>query len=282
MKKTIVLILFLIGIVLAQIKNTETDVGAPTCPGGGICNGHGSCNNGQCSCSKGWGGDDCSFLVTEITSGVPATAQHIESRQWHFYYLNVNAGNGLMVIVNQTSISGDVDLYVLVNDFPTKSHYAQREISTSKNFALFVPNPTAGTWYIGIFGFLITDYTITVSVTSSNCPEQNNCNPPNGICISKGVCQCNPGWGNTDCSTVVKEFNLGQTYSNSLVQRTWAYYTTSITKSNSLKVFVDQSGGDVDLYIKFGRLPTLWIFDYRDASTAKNFTISINEPQLGK
>lgn len=282
--KTIFLCLLILylGIAFAQIEETEEDKRA-VCPGNGNCNKHGSCLNGVCTCFTGYGGNDCSYAVSAISSGVPMTNQQVSSRQWLYYTISVGQQGGLLIVINQTNLGGDVDLYVLPGDFPSQSHYTQKETSTSPSFSLTIPNPSAGVWYIGVYGSLTTTFTITVTTTSSQCAAQNNCNPPKGVCNAQGTCTCNSGWTGSDCTTPVKSITLGQNYVASVASKGWLYYTASITKNNNLQVFVSQNGtgGDVDLYIRYNAVPDLWNYDYRDTSLLQNFNIVINEPSLG-
>ncbi len=144
---------------------------------------------------------------------MPLLNQHVNSRQWWYYSVNVTkSGGGMLIVINQTNLGGDVDLYVQSGGFPSQTHYTSKEVisscadlmscqvSTSSNFALSIANPSAGMWYIGVFGFLATDYVITVTLTGTECPTLNNCNPPHGTCVDAGVCQCNSGWTGAACS----------------------------------------------------------------------------------
>jgi hypothetical protein len=107
-------------------------------------------------------GDDCSILTTPITLGVPVRAQSLMSRQWHYYTLSVSGGSGLRVTVNQTSASGDVDLYIQKNALPTRSSYLAREVSGSRQFTVHVNSSVfgPGTWYLGCYAFQRVTYDI--------------------------------------------------------------------------------------------------------------------------
>lgn len=77
------------------------------------CSGHGTCSvTFQCSCDPGWGGVDCSLSDIALTNGVP---QHgaVGTREWRYYHIDATSSkSGLLIEVNQTTLTGDVDTYV--------------------------------------------------------------------------------------------------------------------------------------------------------------------------
>jgi len=253
----------------------------PNCPSN--CNGHGTCNNnGICVCSAGWMGSDCSFQLTALTGDQTLTNQHVTVRSWLFYTIVTASGNGLIVSVSQTSVGGDSDLYLLQNDIPTRSHFAYRDISGSNNYRIIVENAGNAAWYIGVYGFLDTFFTITVNVTGQ-CPDLNNCNPPNGQCIGQDICQCNAGFSGSDCSVGLTRLNMGVGFTDYVGYQQWNYYQLSVGTTTDLLVMVNQTSttGDVDLYIKYNQIPTMWNYDFRDTSLLQNFAVTINEPTSG-
>lgn len=168
-----------------------------------------------------------------------------------------------------------------LGEIPTRTKYTYKDISSSTSFTVNVPDPGTGIWYIGIYGYLATDFSIFATTSSTKCPGLNNCNG-NGICTANNTCKCNVGWGGSDCSTKVTVVSIGTQYGASVATSSWIYFATSVTKNNNLGLQVVQSSGDVDAYIKFGAiLPTQFNYDYRDASLKKNFTVLMNEPALG-
>jgi hypothetical protein len=73
------------------------------------------------------------IAIASISSGVPLVNQHVDNKQWQYYTLSITTGgNGLLIAVNQTN-GGDVDLYILQGDFPTRVKYLQREVSILNN-----------------------------------------------------------------------------------------------------------------------------------------------------
>jgi hypothetical protein len=111
----------------------------------------------------------------------------VVARAWVFYTIVTTKGNGLTVTVNQTN-SGDVDLYMLLGEVPTRTKYTYKDISSTSAFTVTVADPGTGIWYIGIYGFLATDFVIVATTSSNKCPALGNCNPPNGACVSNNTC----------------------------------------------------------------------------------------------
>ena len=62
-------------------------------------------------------------------------------------------GNGLVVGLNQTTSGGDIDVYLLIDDIPTRTKYKYRDISEDKNFQIIIDNAGSGTWYFFLFNF---------------------------------------------------------------------------------------------------------------------------------
>jgi len=153
------------------------------------CSNHGVCSSGTCNCNVGYTGADCSIPLSSLTSGQEVRG-NVTTFQWSYYSISVSyVGSALNIFMNQTSSSGDCDIYVQVNTLPTRSVYYARDISTAKNTKLAVSNiQTTGTWYIGAYGFSACSYILKAQLTGS-CP--NDCSN-NGICTS-GVCTCNAG-----------------------------------------------------------------------------------------
>ena len=67
------------------------------------------------------------------------------------------------------------------------------------------------------------------------------------------------------------KLNLNQPAANTVAQMTWQYYSFYVNDLHALTVQINEtrSGGDADLFIKFGALPNHTSFDYRDISTVR-------------
>ena len=58
-----------------------------------------------------------------------AIQDHVDTFHWKYYYFSLQYRGNMLVELNQTS-TGDCDLYVQVNDIPTRSSYYVRDITT--------------------------------------------------------------------------------------------------------------------------------------------------------
>jgi hypothetical protein len=86
--------------------------------------------------------------VTSLSSSTTLSSQRIARGQWQFYTIPTTGGS-LIITVNQT-LGGDVDLYLLQNQFPTKTTFAYKDTTTAINFGITVQNAGTAVWYIGV------------------------------------------------------------------------------------------------------------------------------------
>jgi hypothetical protein len=78
----------------------------------------------------------------------------------------------------------------------------------------------------------------------------------------------------------VTRLNLNQPAANTVAQMAWQYYFFFVNDLHALTVQLNEtrSGGDADLFIKFGALPNHTSFDYRDISTVRTAPSPNPEP----
>jgi hypothetical protein len=69
----------------------------------------------------------------------------------------------------------------------------------------------------------------------------------------------------------VTRLTLNNRAVNRVAQHEWQYYFYFVNDARTVTVQINetQSGGDADLFIKFGSLPNSTSFDYRDISTVR-------------
>lgn len=254
-----------------------------TCPN--LCSNNGRClASGQCACNAGWTGVDCSIADTALSFGAAVTGS-VGAGQFHYYHVAVSdSQNALHWLMNQTGASGeDCDLYVQYNAYPTRYSYYARDLSVNTAVDLAVNNPSAGTWFAGVYGWTACSYRFMAAQTSP-CP--NACSG-HGTCQTGGVCACAAGYTGADCSTAVAVLQLGgAALSNQVVARyTWKYYQVTLTSStlNLLTFAVNQAFGsqDCDLYVKKGQLPNFQVWDQRNEGVDQQFSVAITNPTPG-
>ncbi len=76
----------------------------------------------------------------------------IRNKEWRYYNSNINSDH-LDVSIGWNNTRDDLDLFVFD---PSGKSVASSTGSNSKNEAVSIPNPVAGTWLIGVYGYNIT------------------------------------------------------------------------------------------------------------------------------
>lgn len=99
------------------------------------------------SFTEGSGGGGSTGPVTSTTSNIS-----VSKGAWKYYTLTVPAGQTTLTI-NTSGGSGDADLYVRRGSQPTSSSYDCRPYKTGNTESCSFTNPTAATYYIGIYGY---------------------------------------------------------------------------------------------------------------------------------
>ncbi|HPR63624.1 MAG TPA: pre-peptidase C-terminal domain-containing protein [Thermoanaerobaculia bacterium] len=101
---------------------------------------------------------------TELQSGV-GLASSVAYQSWIYFYVTVPSG-ATNLEIKTTNASADVDLYTRQGSKPTSSTYTCRPYSSSGNETCTQANPTAGTWWAGVYGYAAGSFTITATVTT--------------------------------------------------------------------------------------------------------------------
>ena len=149
---------------------------------------NGSCVAGRCICRPTYAGDDCSYSMSHsallwfdeltlltfspfkiqvyapldgrggvLTGSVPTFG-------WSYYYMTANKGSELIFNINQTSTSGDCDVYINRLVLPTRSLWIRRDISTKKTMTIVLGSletTETGLYIAGIYGFIGCSYSIS-------------------------------------------------------------------------------------------------------------------------
>jgi len=202
---------------------------------------------------------------------------YVEQNSWNFYrYIADNSQSNIVISVLQIGTQQDCDLYVRLDDTPTRWNYDYLEISPSQTYQLVIPDVISRTLYIGIFGWLTSEYELNVTQTLS-CPFV--C--VNGNCV-EGICQCHTGWAGPDCNsqhTIITSGQLVRGYINST--NSWQYYhfvssTTTVVISLIEEDVQTSEFGELFLFAVEDAEPTLRRYDYMDNNLNRDFhTITI-------
>lgn len=109
----------------------------------------------------------CGAGVTSLANGVALGSQSVGVGAWKYYCVTVPSGTTNLAVTT-TGGSGNADLYLRFDSKPTSSVYGCRSRSSGNAESCSQSNPTAGTWYIGLYGSSsASGITITASMTSS-------------------------------------------------------------------------------------------------------------------
>jgi serine protease len=108
----------------------------------------------------------CSTGDTALTSGVTLTGQSVAKSAWNYYYIDVPSGATSLTFAT-TSASGDVDIYTQFNAKPTSSSYICRPYTSSGNETCTATNPSAGRWWLGVYGYAAASYSVTATVQTA-------------------------------------------------------------------------------------------------------------------
>lgn len=154
------------GTTTPNCDSTPVDNQAVTCATAGLSGYTGTAYTLQYSTYSGGGtctkvaasGYDTSKCVAPsgggsvLTSGVPVTGIAGATNSSAYYTIVVPSGRTSLT-VKTSGGSGDEDLYVQLNKKPTTSSYLKRSWNYGNSESISVSNPTAGTYYIMLYGY---------------------------------------------------------------------------------------------------------------------------------
>jgi hypothetical protein len=159
--------------------------------------------------------------ATQLQTGVPINGE-VPTNDINFYFFSVLSGNET-VSISLTMVSGDADLYVRYGQVPTEKEHDFESIHMGNENLIVSPEdrkklgkPT-GKYYIGVFGYVHSVYTLTVLTTNSS---------------------------------IVKLLpNIPQ--SGSVYLNNMSYFSLDFPQSNTnITIFLTASSGNPDLYAK--------------------------------
>jgi len=248
------------------------------------CSNHGECvrrgGTYVCVCRQNYEGADCSFWrdVLEANKEKNGTVRFLE---WKYYNFTMNPGNTFVLVLHQKQAENDIDIFIQKSRIPTTSDYLIKDSSESQIVQIIYDETIVTTtiFYVGLFGFRgNTDYRIWYNSTggcSGGCSGH-------GTCI-RGYCICDSGYNGENCDHRVNNLLLNNEYRNIAIDEgAWMYYVLELQQIGNLKLNLSQSRGDVDIYIKYGAIPTQEDWDYADITNSNRVTIDMLDPRLGQ
>eukprot|EP01124_Arcella_intermedia_P021153 TRINITY_DN2907_c0_g1_i1.p1 TRINITY_DN2907_c0_g1~~TRINITY_DN2907_c0_g1_i1.p1 ORF type:complete len:576 (-),score=72.58 TRINITY_DN2907_c0_g1_i1:21-1748(-) len=225
------------------------------------CSRHGQCGP-PCHCNADYLGDYCENKTTPLLKGEVAIG-FLDQNIWNYYKYHADSSqDNIVITVNQSEPTGDIDLYIKLDKDPSRFEYDFIDISTTQNFQFVVYGVVDRTLHIGLFGWVKSPYQMTITTTEACTSECVH-----GRC-SRGVCVCDAGWYGEACST--QDSNMA---SGDLAQGTitgpgqWKFYhfhSTGRTVDITLKESVDAQAGLLFLFVAENREPSLRVNDFQD------------------
>jgi len=178
----------------------------------------------------------------------------VADNSWNYYTYTPQSVTAMLVSVVQNKSNEDCDIYVRRNERPSQLHWDARNVSLGTTSTIRIDDAQFDTWHIGVFGFRLCEYQITVKSTT-RCPLCG----PHGTCDTKmGVCICQPGWSGTYCESGITPLN-GSAVSGSLAQGEWAYYSIESIAGSlfTAHLYEDDTEGYFWLFVYEKQPPTL-------------------------
>jgi len=177
--------------------------------------------------------------------------------------------------------TSDCDLYVRRGGLPTHTRYDWRDISLgSESFHEF-DQPQAGDWFIGVFGFTRCQFTLKASLIGQCVAGCNG----HGDCIN-GACFCYAGFSGDACQNQEQTIEVNTDIQGTVSARQWSTYRFRLaTPAPLVRVLVTETvtgrSHDVDVYVRYDKAPTMFEWDYANATLQDSTVISITDARAG-
>lgn len=124
--------------------------------------------------------------VIVLTNGQTVSNLSGATGSWTYYKIVVPSGQSSLAI--QTSGgSGDCDLYVKRGAQPTSSSYDYRPYLSGNAESVSVSNPTAGDWYIGLYGYAAYSGMSLQATYTGSTPSFTLAVSPTAITVAQGA-----------------------------------------------------------------------------------------------
>ncbi|KAL6077973.1 WD repeat domain 87 [Balamuthia mandrillaris] len=258
------------------------------------CSGHGQCDPKTlaCNCDKSWGGIGCRYPLQSYTSssGQTLSANLTAADSWVYFLFTAPSPpkqvNFLQLQLRVTNVDKpvEVDLFALSGGPPAwPSTTAYDYASTGKALAtrtLAVEQPMPGAWLFGVY-VPSAPANCTLTATAFNqCP--NNCSQQGTCDNTTGICTCDPGFFEADCSLALSSMISGKSYKGSLQLQEWNYYNLTVATQNELVITLTDTTatatGGVLLFTSQTQLPSLFNYDYKSSAASPTTFLQIQRP----
>jgi len=107
---------------------------------------------GTTATGGGTSGGTTTPTTTALQSGIPVANLSGTAGSWRYFSIAVPSGQQSLQVA-MSSGTGDADLYVRQGALPDATTYQYRPYLDGNNESVSVPNPAAGTWYVGIHAY---------------------------------------------------------------------------------------------------------------------------------
>ncbi len=196
----------------------------------------------------------------EPGTGVTETYENIslDSRGWVKMSFDVPAGTPRITFRTEGG-TGDLSLYVRSGRSPTLSVYDCRSLNKGNTEECVIESPVEGQWWVGLRGDeAFSGVTLTYSTDAGGTEEP----------VTEPV---EPVTGETE------------TYENlSLDSRGWERMSWYVPTGTKRITFRTEGGiGDLGMYVRFDRTPTLSVYDCRSLNDGNTEECVINNPAEG-
>jgi hypothetical protein len=183
--------------------------------------------------------------------------------------------------MNGTAANSDCDIYVRRAALPSHTRYDWRDISLGSDSHHEFDQPQSGDWYIGIFGFTRCSYVVKATLIGQCIAGCNG----HGDCIN-GACFCHTGYSGESCQNQEQTVEINTDVQGSVSAREWATYRVRLQQAAPLmRVMVNElvSGRqhDVDVYVRYDKAPTMFEWDYANATLQDATIVSITDARAG-
>jgi len=245
------------------------------------CNGHGECGSNGCVCEDNYAGDDCSIYFEEIEMNKNYSGS-VSRQEWNYFkFVSVEAESFVIHMIHKSG--SDADLYVRKAGFPSTDSSDYQDISLALHSKITIEPSANEQFYIGVFGFKPTNFTLFISYHSRQDECVDECNNQ-GDC-RRGTCHCYQGFAGSSCQHSVESISTsGSEVTGYVARRSWKFYQVEILGGNFLSVDVVETGGpenDVDVFLRYDEIPSRAEFDSKNDMLSSNFSITVSEPALG-